>query len=692
MKITYIKILLLLLLMDNPDNELLNDSDNNILFNELKQDLYTLKNIALKLNKSEECIEYNINNILNQLINIYEIDINIITNIIKIPKEEIEQRIYKKTNNGKIWSRDDIEFLFDELKKESYSIKNIAFKLKRKETAIQIKINIILNELLNIYGIDINVICKIIKLSNENLILYTNNINTFETPIKENINKLNNNEITILCNELKKRNSISNIAIVLNKSELIIKKKIVNILDQLINIYKININIIIEIINMTNEEINNYLYPNNNIIITQPIISDSIILNEDQLKILDIFKNKNNIFITGPAGTGKSVTIKKIIEYCIDNKINYGVTATTGAAALLINGRTIHSYLGIGIGNKPPIELFNHVRYKFPHIMKKLRLLEVLIIDEISMMDSEFFDNISKYLSICKKNILPFGNIQIVLTGDFCQLESVNGEYCFKSESWKKLKLEIIFLSKMIRQNNDKTFQKILRELRYGVCSDKTYNILSKCIHTTFTNIKPTILYPKNIDVNKINDEEYTKLINNGSINKQYSIIYPNNNKIIIEQTKKWIKSLDIPDNINLCIDAQVVITTNITPTLVNGTRGKVIELFTDKIIIELINGELIPIHYYKTIYTENTNLVFSYMPLKLAYALTIHKSQGMTLDAIEIDIGNNIFASGQAYTAISRAKDLSNIKITALSKDSFIIKNEVIHFYSHIDPKLKIS
>ena len=79
-------------------------------------------------------------------------------------------------------------------------------------------------------------------------------------------------------------------------------------------------------------------------------------------------------------------------------------------------------------------------------------------------------------------------------------------------------------------------------------------------------------------------------------------------------------------------------------------------------------------------------------MPLKLAYALTIHKSQGMTLDAIEIDIGNNIFASGQAYTAISRAKDLSNIKITALSKDSFIIKNEVIHFYSHIDPKLKIS
>ena len=119
MKITYIKILLLLLLMDNPDNELLNDSDNNILFNELKQDLYTLKNIALKLNKSEECIEYNINNILNQLINIYEIDINIITNIIKIPKEEIEQRIYKKTNNGKIWSRDDIEFLFDELKRRS---------------------------------------------------------------------------------------------------------------------------------------------------------------------------------------------------------------------------------------------------------------------------------------------------------------------------------------------------------------------------------------------------------------------------------------------------------------------------------------------------------------------------------------------------------------------------------------------
>uniref|UniRef100_A0A6C0H7A7 AAA+ ATPase domain-containing protein n=1 Tax=viral metagenome TaxID=1070528 RepID=A0A6C0H7A7_9ZZZZ len=694
MKIIYIKILLLLLLMDNYDNKDWHDNDSNILFNELKQDSYSIKNIALKLNKSEECIEFNINNILNQLINIYEIDINIITNIIKISKDEIELRTYKKTNNGKKWTRNDIEVLFDELKKESYSIKNIALKLKRKETAIQIKINMILDELLNVYCIDVDVIYKIINLPKNEILCITNITNSESSkPTKENKNKLNNNEITILCSELRKRNSISNIAIILNHSELVIKNKIINILDQLINIYKINIDIITENINITKEEINNYLYPDNNIIITNSINVDPIILNEDQQKILNVFKNKKNIFITGPAGTGKSITIKKIIEYCINTNINYGVTATTGAAALLINGRTIHSYLGIGISNKTPKELFNHVRYKFPHIMKKIRNLEVLIIDEISMMSSEFFDNISKYLSICRTNILPFGNIQIVLTGDFCQLESVSGDYCFNSESWTKLKLEIIYLSKMIRQNNDKNFQKILRELRYGICSDKTYDILSKCINTTFTNIKPTILYPKNIDVDKINNDEYIKLINDGSINKQYPIIYStDNNKTIIEQTKKWIKSLDIPETINLCIDAQVVITTNITPILVNGTRGKVIELFTDKIIIELINGELIPIHYYKSIYTENTNLFFWYMPLKLAYALTIHKSQGMTLDAIEIDIGNNIFASGQAYTAISRAKDLKNIKITALSKNSFIIKDQVIDFYSQIDPKLKIN
>jgi hypothetical protein len=127
----------------------------------------------------------------------------------------------------------------------------------------------------------------------------------------------------------------------------------------------------------------------------------------------------------------------------------------------------------------------------------------------------------------------------------------------------------------MIRQSEDKKFQKMLKELRYGICSDETFNKLSEYKDTDFNEIKPTILYPKNIDVDKINKEEYNKLLKMGLEEKTYTIIYPELKKYW-DKTKNWIKTLDIPDNLNLCIGTQVVITSNINQDkgLINGTRG----------------------------------------------------------------------------------------------------------------------
>ena len=185
---------------------------------------------------------------------------------------------------------------------------------------------------------------------------------------------------------------------------------------------------------------------------------------------------------------------------------------------------------------------------------------------------------------------------------------------------------------------------------------------------------------------------ESDKLIKSGAKNETYKIELPFSAKMK-EKTERWIKSLDIPDSVLLCVGDQVVVTVNIDQDngIVNGTRGVVIDVQYKSVIIKNINGKLLLIQYHKSTNVEDSNVYVSYLPLKLAYALSIHKSQGMTLDAIEIDIGSKIFAAGQAYTALSRAKNLNSVKVKSISKTSFIINNDVLEFYKKIEKEIKI-
>jgi ATP-dependent DNA helicase PIF1 len=545
-------------------------------------------------------------------------------------------------NHGKRWTDDDIKYIFNEIKNNS-DINEIADNLKRTSSAVYGKIYQQAYFLINIIGIDINIISELIKISSHEILEY---FNKHEKNLK-NDKKLKDKNETINNNNndtIKQSNNNDN-----DKNETLSDKQ---------------------------------LLENN--------ITKQIILNKRQQKALDKFKENKNIFITGPAGTGKSITLSKIIDYCKENNKKYGITATTGSAALLIGGKTIHSYLGLKIKNNTGHEAFLELRYKYKPILTKIRELDVLIIDEISMMDSELFDKISCFLCACRRSTQQFGGIQIVLTGDFCQLESIGGEYCFKSDTWDKLKLEVIFLNKMIRQDEDKTFKKMLGDLRYGICSDETFQKLLECKNTIFTDIKPTILYSRNSDVEKINTLEYDKLIQNKAEQYSYSIILPDLKKNH-EKIKNWIKLFDIKESNNLCVGAQIVITANINQDkgLINGTRGKIIQLLPDRVIIIKIDGMIDTIKYHKCTYEDDSAIYFEYIPIKLAYALTIHKAQGMTLDALEIDIGDNIFASGQAYTALSRARNLKSIKIKNISKKSFIINTSVIEFYKQYDNTL---
>jgi len=394
-------------------------------------------------------------------------------------------------------------------------------------------------------------------------------------------------------------------------------------------------------------------------------------MNEKQLDAFITVKNNENLFLTGSAGTGKSYTIKKIIEYFEKVDKNYGLTALTGCAASLINGNTLHSFLCLGIDKKLN-EIYNDI-IKFKPKYNKLKLLETLIIDEISMMNNELLELIDNLFKMIKNNDKTFGGIQIILIGDFHQLPPVVGNYCFTSPIWEKLNLRKVVLTELIRQKDDIELQEILEEMRIGKLSDKSFEKLSNLKNTVFSGeIKPTKLYPTNVNVDKINENAFKKLLKkNDNIYRTYKARskYPDKN----------ISNYDI----SLTLNAQIMVIRNINVEghLVNGTRGIIIEMDDNSVKIKDVNNRIHTITYYTDI-NKNVKNTISFMPIKLAYAMSIHKSQGSSIDCLEIDLGDDIFVSEQEYTALSRGTNLKNIKINNIEKNSFFINKKILEFY----------
>jgi len=398
-------------------------------------------------------------------------------------------------------------------------------------------------------------------------------------------------------------------------------------------------------------------------------------MNEKQLEALENVKANKNLFLTGSAGTGKSYTLKGIINYLQSKNKKFGVTALTGCAAVLINGQTIHSFLYLGISRNLD-DIYNNL-CKFKSKLTQLQKLETLIIDEISMMDDELFNLINQLFMRIKQSSRLFGGIQLILVGDFHQLPPINGDYCFTNDIWNKLDISIVILTDLIRQKDDNKLQMILEEIRNDCVTDETIEILKSLKDTKFENndIKPTRLYPINVNVDKINNLEFKKLVKK------------NNNEVI--EYKAFSNKGDKTDGLDviLTIGLQIMVIRNISieNRLFNGTRGIVINLNKNSVDIRDIHNNIHTIEYYNDINQNDKSRYISFMPLKLAYAMSIHKSQGASIDYLELDLGDDIFISGQLYTALSRATNIKNIKIINISKDSFMQNKKVKKFYESI-------
>jgi len=262
-------------------------------------------------------------------------------------------------------------------------------------------------------------------------------------------------------------------------------------------------------------------------------------------------------------------------------------------------------------------ELYEKIKLN-TSVYNKLKKLEVLIIDEISMMDDELFILINKLLMLIKNNDQIFGGVQMILVGDFHQLPPINGDYCFLTEEWSKLNLNTVILTELIRQKDDNKLQLILEEIRNDKPSDETIDILKSLKTTSFKNkdVKPTKLYPINVNVDKININEFKKLLKK-------------NNGDVIEY-KAFSNKGDKTDSydITLTIGAQIMVIRNISieNKLFNGTRGIVVDLDKTSVIIKDINNDIHKIEYYTDINQNDKTRHMSFIPLKIAYAMSIHK------------------------------------------------------------------
>jgi ATP-dependent DNA helicase PIF1 len=305
----------------------------------------------------------------------------------------------------------------------------------------------------------------------------------------------------------------------------------------------------------------------------------------------------------------------------------------------------------------------------------------MLIIDEVSMVPDDLLDKVSEYMSIVRKQVSrPFGGVQMIFVGDPCQLPPVNGQYFFKSAVWETMSPEHIQLTTIMRQEKDPEFRELLNRLRLGQCTSKDKKQLQACQSTAFDNwIQPTRLFALNSLVDEVNQIEFNRLTKNSNkLTQTYKTTFSN------PKAESWAKSCGIPPSVELAEGAQVVVTYNINPGggLINGTRGVITHLSNHQVVIRTTSGALMPIDFCELSNENDTTVIARFMPLKLAYAITIHKAQGMTLDAVELDLGSSIFEYGQAYTALSRAKDLKSVKINDVRARSFKTHPSVLQFY----------
>lgn len=400
---------------------------------------------------------------------------------------------------------------------------------------------------------------------------------------------------------------------------------------------------------------------------------------------LKLLKAGENVFLTGSAGAGKTYTLNQYINYLKARKVSVAITASTGIAATHMNGMTIHTWAGIGIKDFLSEEDLKRMKER-KYLKEHLENAQVLIIDEISMLHAKQLNLVNQVLKYFKESDEAFGGIQVIVAGDFFQLPPVGkndernrDKFCFMSDAWVEAKFRVCYLTEQHRQGND-YLNDILNAIRAQAIGTEHRNALQGTRHQEIGDTY-TRLYTHNMDVDSINFRHLNEIDNEP---RQFDAQCDGNDKLI-ETLKSSVRA---PETLTLKKHAKVMfVKNNFDLGYINGSLGEVIGFEEDDEFgvlpnVKLTDGTTLLVEP-ETWSVDNeagkTIASFQQIPLRLAWAITIHKSQGMTLEAAEIDLSHT-FEKGQGYVALSRLKTLDGLRLKgfneqALELDSLAIK-----------------